>query len=731
MLYQGKQLQLTAIDNGCAHLCFDGERSVNVFSHATGEELREVLTMLEAQNNIAGLLVSSGKAGFIAGADITEFAPTFHAGKAAVRDLLNRSNDNFNRLETLPFPVVVAINGFALGGGCEFCLACDYRIGDDTTRIGLPETRLGIIPGWGGTVRLPRIAGIETAIEWIATGKEQRAPVAFNAGVLDAISQPDKLLAVATKTLYQCVAGELDYQQRRQQKQAPLAHNDVELTMAITTSLGFVTAQAGKHYPAPISAVNTIQKAARCSRDEALQHETNAFIELTQTPQAIALSGIFINDQLLSKKSASIIKHSDKTIEQAAVLGAGIMGGGIAYQSASKGIPIKMKDVAQTGLDLGLAEANKLLSKQVDRGRLSVVQMGDVLNRIAPALSYDNFDNVDIVVEAVVENPEIKNKVLAELEAHVSEDAIITTNTSTISINRLAANLKRPENFCGMHFFNPVHAMPLVEVIRGEKTSDATIATTLAYAKAMGKKTVVVNDCPGFLVNRVLFPYFSAFLLLLRDGVRYDHIDRVMEAWGWPMGPAYLMDVVGIDTAIHAQKVMSAAFPERMQQHDSNAAQWLFERSHFGQKTNRGFYHYQLNKKAKLEKQFDEAWATDILSGNQKLQKTVTDEEIITRMMTPMVNELVHCLDENIVASPAEADMALIYGLGFPPFRGGIFRWLDEIGLSLFCDNADKLASLGAMYHITDSMRAQATKNALYYPVEISTHYRQTAEESS
>ena len=718
MQYQGKQLQLRPLDNGCVHLCFDGERSVNVFNQATVRELSEILDILESQQYLKGLLVSSAKTGFIAGADITEFAPTFYAGEHVVRALLDRSNHNFNRLESLPCPVVVAINGFSLGGGCEFCLACDYRIGDENTKIGLPETRLGIIPGWGGTVRLPRIAGIETATEWIATGKEQRAPAAFKAGVLDSVTSGEKLLDVAKTTLDKCIAGELDYINRRAQKQSALQHNDVELTMAMTTSLGFVAAQAGKHYPAPIAAVKTIQKAAKCSRDQALAIETEAFVKLTQTPEALALSGIFISDQLLAKKAQALTQQAGKTVARAAVLGAGIMGGGIAYQSASKGVPIKMKDIAQAGLDLGLAEANKLLSKQVQRGRITVSKMGDVLNRIDPVLSYDGFHDVNIVVEAVVENPKVKASVLSELEGHVAKDTIISTNTSTISIDQLASHLKRPENFCGMHFFNPVHAMPLVEVIRGTKTSDETVATTVAYATAMGKKAVVVNDCPGFLVNRVLFPYFTAFALLLRDGAHFEQIDRVMEGWGWPMGPAYLMDVIGIDTCIHAEKVMSAAFPERMARDYSSGADWLFERKHLGQKTEQGFYRYQINRKGKLDKVLDEALTAELLEANQQTSSEFSDEDIIMRMMTPMANELSHCLDEGIVASVAEADMALVYGLGFPPFRGGVFRWLDAFGLERFVKAAKAYEPLGAMYHLTESMQKQAASGALYYPVD-------------
>ncbi|MEO0442905.1 MAG: enoyl-CoA hydratase-related protein [Pseudomonadota bacterium] len=439
MLYQGKNLSVSVDNKTCAELCFDvSDSAVNIFNNRTATELAQALDAIEADTNIQGLLITSAKPGFIAGADITEFGPTFVQGADSIKGILDISNSNFNRIEDFPFPVVVAINGFALGGGCEVCLACDYRIANQSTRIGLPETRLGIIPGWGGTVRLPRIAGIETAIEWIAGGKENRADAALKVGVLDAVVADDKLKPVALKTLQSCIDGELDYRSRRQQKKSPLRHNKTELTMAITTAKGFVASQAGDHYPAPIAAVNAIEKAAACDRSDALAIETDTFVAMAQTPEALALSGLFISDQFIAKKAKKLAKSADQAVERAAVLGAGIMGGGIAYQSALKHVPIKMKDIAQEGLDLGLSEANKLLNKRVERGRMSAVDMGKVLNHIEPVLSYDGFQTVDIVVEAVVENPKIKQAVLAEVEQQVSADTIVATNTSTISIDLLA-----------------------------------------------------------------------------------------------------------------------------------------------------------------------------------------------------------------------------------------------------------------------------------------------------
>jgi 3-hydroxyacyl-CoA dehydrogenase/enoyl-CoA hydratase/3-hydroxybutyryl-CoA epimerase/enoyl-CoA isomerase len=715
MLYQGKNLSLKLLQDNCAELCFDvSDSAVNIFNQQTVAELSQALDILESSQDIKGLLLTSAKNGFFAGADISEFGPAFTQGEASIAAILDTSNRNFNRIEDLPFPVVVAINGFALGGGCELCLACDYRIGTEATRIGLPETRLGIIPGWGGTVRLPRIAGIETAIEWIAGAQENTADAAFKAGVLDGIVAEDKLTYAALQTLQRCIDGSLDFARRRQQKQAPLRHNRTEITMAFTTSKAFVQSQAGKHYPAPVAAVNAIERAASFTRKDALAVETETFITMAQTPVALALSGLFISDQLIAKKAKTMAKAADKVVTRAAVLGAGIMGGGIAYQSALKNIPIKMKDIAQQGIDLGLAEANKLLNKRVERGRMTALQMGEVLNRIEPALNYDGFQQVDIVVEAVVENPKIKQSVLAEVEQSVNVDTILASNTSTISIDYLAQGLARPGNFCGMHFFNPVHAMPLVEVIRGSRTSDVAIARTVAYATAMGKKAIVVGDCPGFLVNRVLFPYLFGFAMLLRDGADFQQVDKVMEGWGWPMGPAYLLDVIGLDTSVHAQSVMAAGFPSRMQQDFQTAMDILFKANRLGQKNAKGFYDYQMDKKGKLAKVVTQE-SYELIGAYVAPSKAFTNEEIVARMMVPMATELARCLEEGIVATPAEADMALIYGLGFPPFRGGVFRWLDGIGMQTFCDMAKPYEPLGELYQSTVGMQKQAADKCAYY----------------
>lgn len=402
--------------------------------------------------------------------------------------------------------------------------------------------------------------------------------------------------------------------------------------------------------------------------------------------------------------------------KQAAVLGAGIMGGGIAYQSALKGVPVIMKDISDKSLTLGMSEAAKLLNKQLERGKLDGLKMAQVLSTIQPTLDYAGIERAQVIVEAVVENPKVKAAVLSEVENLIGEDTVLASNTSTIPINHLAKSLKRPQNFCGMHFFNPVHRMPLVEIIRGEQTSDETIAKVVAYASRMGKTPIVVNDCPGFFVNRVLFPYFAGFSLLLRDGADFRQIDKVMEKqFGWPIS-AYLLDVVGIDTAHHAQAVMAAGFPDRMSKDYRDAIDVMFDNQRFGQKNQLGFYRYSQDSKGKPRKDNDEQ--TDaLLAEVSQPRQTISDEEIIARMMIPMINEVVRCLEEKIVASPAEADMALVYGIGFPPFHGGVFRYLDTLGTANYVELAQRYAHLGALYQVPAGLRAKAERNESYYPV--------------
>lgn len=717
MIYQGDTLSVRYLEDGLVELNLDAPGSVNKFDLATLERLNEGLNALSQKSDVKALLLTSAKPAFVVGADITEFLGLFAKQEEELSQWVTHANDIFNKLEDLPFPTISVISGFALGGGCECILATDFRIADSTARIGLPETKLGIMPGFGGTVRMPRLVGADTAMELITAGKESKADAALKIGLVDAVTAPDDLRDAAIALARQAIDGKLDWQSRRAQKKAPLQLNKMEATMSFTMAKGMVAQVAGPHYPAPMTAVVAIEEAARLDRDGALLVENKHFVKLAKNDVTQALVGIFLNDQYLKSKAKKAAKEG-KATERAAVLGAGIMGGGIAYQSASKGVPVLMKDISQASLETGMKEASKLLNKQLERGRINGLKMADILASITPSLHYAGIEQADVIVEAVVENPKVKAAVLSEVEALLPEGAVLTSNTSTIPIDLLAKSLKRPENFCGMHFFNPVHRMPLVEVIRGKDTSEETVARVVAYAAKMGKSPVVVNDCPGFFVNRVLFPYFAGFSMLLRDGADFTKVDKVMEKkFGWPMGPAYLLDVVGIDTAHHAQAVMAEGFPERMAKSYRDAVDVMFESERFGQKNGVGFYKYSIDRKGKPKKDVD-ADVTGLLASVLGSAADYSDEEIINRMMVPMINEVVRCLEEGIIATPQEADMALVYGLGFPPFRGGVFRYLDTIGLANYVAIADQLANLGPAYEVPQGLRDRAAKGEGYFDAQ-------------
>ena len=715
MLYQGSAFRLEQLSGNILKVVFDlKDQSANVLNALALKEMGEVLEVIKKQTTTKGLLFTSGKpSGFVFGADVTEFLGHFKKTEAEMIAWIASINDIFNGYEDLPFPKVALVNGFALGGGCEIALTMDFRLASPKAAMGLPETKLGIIPGWGGTVRLPRLIGADHAIEWITGAKHYKAEDALRFGAVDGIVEDAKLEEAGLKIIEKCLSGELDWKAKVETKKSPLKLDKIESMMSFEGSKGFVYAAAGPNYPAPVKAVEAMQKSARMTRADALkvEHETFAFCGKTKTAECLVQ--VFLGDQYLKKVSKKITKDA-KPVQFGAVLGAGIMGGGIAYQSASMGVGVLMKDIKHEQLDLGMNEASKLLMKEVERKKISPEKMAKVISKITPTLSYADFKDTQFVVEAVVENEKVKKAVLADVEAATSENTIIASNTSTISITKLAEGAKRPDKFCGMHFFNPVHRMPLVEIIRGAKTSEDTIAQAVNYANQMGKTPIVVNDCAGFLVNRILFPYFNGFIFLLEDGVDFQRIDKVMEKFGWPMGPAYLLDVVGIDTGFHASSIMAAAFPDRMGFKNKTILEVMYELKRFGQKNNLGFFEYEMDKKGKPVKKVNPA-VYEIIKPVIKRQIEITDEEIVMRMMLPMIIESSRCLEDKIVESPVEVDMGLLLGLGFPPFRAGALKYADSVGLKNLEEISKKYFELGKLYEFTPFMKSLALDNKTYY----------------
>lgn len=715
-MFKGKTLSIDEVGNNIVELCFNNKQeSVNKFDRTTLDELACAVDYLKAVDSVEGLLLTSAKSVFVVGADITEFSSMFNLSESEFVARAKEVNALFSAIEDLPYPTVAAINGFALGGGFEICMACDSRIMADSAFVGLPEVTLGIMPGWGGTVRLPRLIGLNEALQWITTGGPNSSSQALSVGAVDNVVEQDRLKQTAVEQLRIMQDNYDEVLAKRRLKHLPLDTAKPLATELFDSTIRRLESTQGTNYPAAAMIIDLLRSSVHKDRDAALKQESHRFYQVTQTAAARALTGLFLGEQFVLKQAKQKQRLGSKDsakVAKAAVVGAGIMGGGIAYQNALKDIPVVMKDIRKEALDLGIEEANSLLSKAVVRGKLDEASAKTILERVTPTLDDQLLSDADILVEAVVEIESIKAQVLSSLEAQVTsvdDRAVIASNTSTISITRLGESLQRPENFVGMHFFNPVHAMPLVEIIRGQKTSDDTIAKVCAYALKLGKKPIVVNDCPGFLVNRVLFAALMGMELLISEGADFTQVDEVMESWGLPMGPAYLADVIGLDTVNHCYSVLCAGLPERFIPLDGGCpSQTLQTMERIGQKNGRGYYTYPANERGRPVKTIDST-VSEVFVQRHGTTKLIDENTIIDRIMIPMGMEMIRCLEESVVASPIEADMALIYGIGFPKFRGGICRWMDEIGLQALCERADQYTDVSPLYQPTDKLRHLAT----------------------
>jgi 3-hydroxyacyl-CoA dehydrogenase/enoyl-CoA hydratase/3-hydroxybutyryl-CoA epimerase/enoyl-CoA isomerase len=716
MLFEGQTIKVDTHDGGLAELRFErGVEAVNKLDALTFGELRRALDAIAATPAIQGVLITSAKDNFIVGADIFEFTRVFKRPEKDIEAFVGANSEIITALSDLPVPTVAAINGLALGGGLEVALAADYRVLSSAAKIGFPEISLGLFPGYGGTVRLPRLTGLGPSAEWIIFGAQHSAEKALQEGAVDAVAGPEQLRAAALSMLKMAIEGKADWQGRRNRMKQNLGLAKDEAASLLADA----RAQAAKalpHLPAAHFAVELLEKASALDRDAALALEAETFAKVAKTQAADSLVTIFVNEQAVKKTVRRYAKDAPP-VQKAAVAGAGIMGGGIAYQSASRGVPIVMKDISATALDLGMSQARKLLAKAVETGRLTRDKADAVIGSITPSLTYEGFDAADVVVEAVVENLAVKQAVLREIEGLVSPNAILASNTSSLRIGDLAEGLRRPENFLGMHFFNPVPKMPLVEVVRGAKTLPQAIAMVTGYAAAMGKSPIVVEDCPGFVVNRTLTPYLIAFLRLVHDGADFVEIDKAMETFGWPMGPAYLIDVIGMDISHHVVEIVSAGFAPRMDVPFETAVQILLRQERLGRKNGYGFYKYESDSQGRPRKDIDLEPVRLLAAGQPNGTTVIGEEEIIARMMLPLVLEAARCVEDGIAASPGQVDMCLILGLGLPRFLGGALKYADYLGLENVVERADGLASLSPIYRPSGRLRAMAAAGEVFYPL--------------
>lgn len=689
------------IVDSIATLTFDLPGSkANTLGQAVQAELEQVLADLEKRTDLHGLLLESGKPGmFIAGADIKELGgPVPDPEK--VRQLVQRGLAIIRRFETLPFPTVALIDGSCMGGGLEVALGFDYRLAGSHPRceIGLPEVKLGLIPGWGGTQRLSRVIGPPLALEMIAAGDSANAHRARDIGlVFDAV--PSAKLREEGLRLLNWSRQSGDWREVRQKKNQPVGLSEDQLRYTTDVARGMVLQKTKGQLPAPLTALDAIALGCNLPLEEGLKIETEKFVPLVGSEISRNLIAVFFMNQKVAKDpGVADANVQPQPIQRVAVLGAGIMGSGIAGAHIRRGVATKLLDNQPGAVEKGMAGIVKSLQGRVEAGKLSQADLLKSLALLQPVQHLKNVAECDVVIEAVVENEEIKTNLLKELQGILPDSVLLASNTSTISITRMAKAWKNPANFAGLHFFNPVERMPLVEVIRGEQTSDATVVTLVALARRIGKMPIVVRDCPGFLVNRILFPYLNEALVLLEEGAGPRAIDQAAVAFGMPMGPITLSDLVGLDTCLYAGRVVNTAFSDRAR--PSGILEELVKQGRLGQKSGTGFYSY-----AKGSRGADDPALLPLLQSFRKDPRSLTQEEITERLFLPMVVEASLVLTEGIVRDPVDVDMGLILGIGFPTFRGGLLRWADTLGLGKVLSMLQKYQSLGPRYQPTEHIR--------------------------
>jgi 3-hydroxyacyl-CoA dehydrogenase/enoyl-CoA hydratase/3-hydroxybutyryl-CoA epimerase/3-hydroxyacyl-CoA dehydrogenase/enoyl-CoA hydratase/3-hydroxybutyryl-CoA epimerase/enoyl-CoA isomerase len=719
-------------------LYFDSPgQKVNTFTHAALAQLDNWVSKLAKRTDLRGLILTSGKPGtFIAGADLEELLLGASKRAGGGDEVTRLGQGIFNRLSELPFPTVAAIDGAAMGGGLEIALACDFRIAstNKATQIGLPETKIGIIPGWGGTQRLTRVAGVSQAVEMITTGEPVDGKKALEIGLAFDAVPPDRLLDEAARLIGLAHesppspqpsppaaggegrvrgSGPLDWQANRRRMQQPIGLTEDQAHFIFGVAHAMVMAKTEGHYPAPVAALEVVRKTVNVPLADGLKVEAAAIAPLVTSGVAVNLIRIFFATRRLAKDPGvdnPNIKPRD--IRRVGVVGGGLMGSGITTAMIRRGVPVTLIEANEELLQKGVGRVRGNMEGRVKAGRMSPGEVLDTLARITPTVNQTLLGDCDFLLEAITENEQAKQELFRKIDGIVSKDAIIASNTSTIPISRLAENVSRPERFVGMHYFNPADRMQLVEVIRGAKSSDETVAATVALAKKIGKTPVVVKDCPGFLVNRILMPYMNEALLLVEEGAPLAAIDKSAKAFGMPMGPITLHDVVGMDTALFAGRVVAAAYSDRMFEPKILAA--LVAAGRLGQKSGAGFFAYPKGSmKGKPDPAFDPLLAK--VRGSSVPPREYSPQELQDRLFLPMLIEASRALAEGIARSPEDLDMSLILGLGFPAFRGGLLRWADSLGAAKLLETIKPYEKLGKRFEPSELLKDLARTGKKFY----------------
>lgn len=683
-----------SVDNeGIASLVFNlpGEK-VNKFNAPVMEELEKILDTVAQDKKIKIMTISSGKEDiFIAGADLHSFEPIFKDPSLGAK-IITAGHRVFNKLQNLPFPTVALIQGACLGGGMEMALACTYRVVSDSpkTQLGLPEVTLGIIPGWGGTQRMPRLVGLMEGLPLVLGGKSIKANKAAKIKLADAIYAPAFFDEGVKEFIQQCLTTDGARKIKEKRKRSgwgPLVLESNPLGRALIYKMAEkdVVKRTKGHYPAPLVALNLIKETYPLPLAEGLSKEEKTFVNNLSKDFSIAPNLIhlfFLNEALKKDKGVSgDVKPKD--ISSVGVIGSGTMGSGIAWLFSNKDIPVRMKDIDWQALGKGFGAISSIYEKGIKEKKLKANEASLKFHHVSGTTDYSGFKDKDLVIEAAVESMELKHQILKELEDCLRPNAIIASNTSSLKISDMGSVLKHPERFIGMHFFNPANKMPLVEVIASDKTSPETIATVVDICKKLGKTPIVIKDCAGFLVNRIFIAGANEIIRMYQEGVDQERLNKMMLNFGMPMAPFNLADEVGNDVGYKVSKVLEEAYGARMA--TPKLLKLMYDNQLYGKKNSKGFYLYQ-GKNTSINPEVDK-----LRKSLNEPQKEVSDTDLRDRVFLLMINEASRCLEEKVVANAASLDMAMIMGIGFPPYRGGLLRYADELGIDYVVNGLNRL----------------------------------------
>lgn len=706
-------------DEGIAHLIMNlPNEKINKLSVPILEELDDILDELGKNKAIKALEISSGKDDiFIAGADLHSFKEIFKDPPKA-QEVIERGHQVFNKLEALPFPSIALINGACLGGGMELALACTYRVVSDNpkTVLGLPEVSLGIFPGWGGTQRMPRLVGLRDGLSLILSGKPIKAFKAWKINLADAIV-PAEFFENKSKGFTRHILTAEGKKQIENKREMSLWNRLLIEKNPITQSIIFhlaekdVLKKTKGQYPAPLLALKLIKETYNLPLKEGLKKEILTFKDNLSTAfvNAPNLINLFFTQEALKKEKGVSEDVVPGKVTKAGVIGAGTMGSAITWLFSNQDITVRFKDIDWQAVAKGYSAANDLYAKAVKDKRMKASEAALKFHRISGTTDYSGFKNCNLVIEAAVESIELKHQILQEIEKVVGPETIIGTNTSSLTIADMNKVMSNPERLVGMHFFNPPNRMPLVEVVASKKSSPKAIATAVDICRKLGKTPVVVGDCPGFLVNRIFVPGANEIMLMYQEGVSFEKLEKAMLNFGMPMSPFILADEVGNDVGYKVSKVFHHAYGDRMVV--PKIIELMNENQLFGKKSGKGFYIYEKNKPTKPNPEAEKLRNSLIKEGIQ-----VPDSDIQHRVMLMMINEAARCLSEKIISNPSYLDMALIMGIGFPPYRGGLLRYADKLGISYVVERLQRFQELyGDRFAPCDFLLDMHRSNKTFY----------------